>query len=272
MDLTKKLAAIRELLPGLRLQAACGCHPGKRRKNNEDNYYFNGSYLDSDNPGLTGVEHLEVSLGADSFFCVYDGMGGGDFGEVASYTAAKTTKEFLEIRTNMNPCDVTPSLGRLCEAANAAVFAAGERLGTYKMGSTLAGLYFHSGQAWVCNLGDSRCYLFREGHLEQLSEDHTDEAFMKEHGITGRKPYLTQHLGIDPDEMGVVPYVRNLLPEREDRFLICSDGVTDLIETQELGALLECAPSPEDCVRKLIQKALDGGGRDNITALVLDVV
>lgn len=271
MDFIKRLG-LRDLMPGMQLRAACGCNQGKRRNNNEDNFYFDGSYMNSENHGLPNVESKMVSLNRDSFFCVFDGMGGGDFGEVASYTAAKAAGKFLAMEKNINPCDLTPSLERLCEAVNEAVFEAGQRLGSSKMGSTLVGLYFHAGQVWVCNLGDSRCYMLRNRTMKQISQDHTDEAFMKENGITGRKPYLTQYLGIDPEEMMIVPYVKSYYVDKGDRFLICSDGVTDMVEEQQICNLLARCDSPEICVEELIRASLDGGGRDNITAIVLDVV
>ena len=270
MGLTK-MFGIKDLI-GMQLQAACGCNQGKKRNNNEDNFYFDGSYMNSDNHGLASTEKMTISLNDDRFFCVFDGMGGGDYGEVASYTASKATKEFLEIESNINPYDITPSLTKICEAVNQAVYEAAEKLGSSRMGSTLVGLYFHADQVWVCNLGDSRCYFLRNGKMKQISEDHTDEEFMKENGITGRKPYLTQYLGIDPDEMTIVPSIKNYVLNRGDRFLICSDGVTDMVDDQTICNDLVRYQDPEECVEMLIQNALDGGGKDNITAIVLEVL
>lgn len=270
MSLTDILR-IRDLMPGMSLWAACGCNQGKKRNNNEDNFYFDGTYMNSDNHGLLDIYTKRLSIQNDSFFCVFDGMGGGDFGEVASYTAAKAAKDFLDVEKNINPCDITPSLEYMCQMINQAVFHVSENMGSTRMGSTLAGLYFHEGQVWVCNLGDSRCFSFRNGRMQLISQDHTDEEFMKENGITGRKPYLTQYLGIDPDEMTIVPSICSNYLKKGDRFLICSDGVTDMVEGQEICDLLSRYADPAECVEILIQAALDGGGKDNITAIVLYV-
>lgn len=270
MDLMK-MFPLKDLVPGFGLQAACGCNQGRKRNSNEDNFYFNGRYMSSDNHGLPEIWTEELSLRGDSFFCVFDGMGGGDFGEIASYTAAKTVKDFLQADENINPCDITPSLENMCQTINEAVFREGGKLGSTRMGSTLVGLYFHAGQVWVCNLGDSRCYLFRNNRMKQISEDHTDENFMKENGITGRKPYLTQYLGIDPEEMLIVPSIKSYNIERGDRFLLCSDGVTDMVEDQQICNLLVRHTYADECVKALLQASLDGGGRDNITTIVLDV-
>lgn len=267
-----KLLKLGEAKREIRLTAACGCHQGKRRKNNEDNFYFDGTFMDSDNHGLSEILEKKCAADSGSFFCVFDGMGGGDYGEVASYTAAKSSKTFLEAKIHMNPYDITPSLEKMCSTVNEEVFETAQKLGSEQMGSTLAGLYFYQGQVWVCNLGDSRCFLFRNGIMRQISEDHTDEAFMKENNITGRKPYLTQFLGIDPEEMTVVPAVANELLQSGDRFLICSDGVTDMVEEQQICDLLAENRYPQECVQALIEASLDGGGKDNITVIVVDAV
>lgn len=107
--------------------------------------------------------------------------------------------------------------------------------------------------------------------MKKISQDHTDKEFMEENGITGRKPYLTQYLGIDPEEMTVVPWIRSYYLQRGDRFLICSDGLTDMVEEQQICNLLAENVYPEECVEALIKASLNGGGRDNITVIVVDV-
>ncbi len=257
--------------------AACGCNIGKRRQNNEDNFYFNGEYLPSDNHGLSEILTLKESVptgmeDAPLFFAVFDGMGGGDYGEIASNLSAATAAHFLESGDDINPVDITPSLARMCDRMNEEVFRSGENLGVYQMGSTAASLFFYAGQMWVCNLGDSRCYRVSGGQMQQLSVDHTDEAEMKAGNVTGRKPYLTQYLGIDPEEMRIEPYIESYPVRKGDCFLICSDGLTDMVEEQAICSVLLGEREPQVCVQTLINAALEAGGRDNITVIVCRIV
>lgn len=253
--------------------AACGSHIGKRRKNNEDNFYFDGSYMESDNSGtpeiliIEPVEFKRILL-SGGFLAVFDGMGGGEYGELASFAAAAEAEKFFERIDRVDPHDVTISLKAFCDEANNNVFETGYNLGTDNMGTTLAGLYFFDNRVWVCNLGDSRCFLHREGRTSQISEDHTDEEEMRENGITGRKPYLTQYLGINPEEMQLEPYVKSYYIHEGDRFLICSDGLTDMVSLKEINRILEGSRSPREAVKELIEEALEEGGRDNITVIV----
>lgn len=253
--------------PGL-VSAACASHVGKKRKNNEDNFYFCGASLSCDNLGTGRTLSLEAGRKQreGGFFAVFDGMGGGDYGEVASYTAAKEAEAFFGASERVDPHDVSLSLNEYCQNANGKVFGAGQELGAGSMGSTLVGLYFLDGRAWVCNLGDSRCYLLRGGRLTQISADHTDERDMKENNVTGRKPYLTQYLGIDPEAFRIEPYISSFSLWEGDVLLLCSDGLTDMVPAEAIGRLL--GQDPEAAVESLVAAALDGGGRDNITVMV----
>ena len=255
----------------MELSAACVCDRGLKRSNNEDNFYFTGQYLPRDNDGLDGCLADQMSLPEDVFFAVYDGMGGGDYGEVASYTAAAETEGFLDLEDNINPCDITPSLTRMCLHLNEKVFQIGKSLGVYQMGSTLVSLFFHEDQVWVCNLGDSRAFLYRDQKMRQISVDHTDEEEMKANGITNRKPYLTQFLGIDPEELRIEPFIQSGHYQAGDRYLLCSDGLTDMVDNQRISDVLVRYETPEDCAVRLKQMALENGGKDNITIIVIDI-
>ena len=253
-----------------RLAFACGSHQGLRRGNNEDNFYFDGEYMSGDDHGVSDIIVKEISIEDTGFFAIFDGMGVMDFGELASYTAAEKTKEFLEEESNMNPYDITPSLNNLCQFINEKVFQTGLSHGSEKVGTTLAGLYFYAGQVWVCNIGDSPVYLLRDEKMIQLSQEHTDAELVQAQGLN-RKPWLTQYLGVDPETLQIRPYIKSGALKYGDRFLICSDGLTDMVSEQRICNILAEERNPEIIVKTLIRKALQAGGNDNVTAIVCHV-
>ena len=167
----------------MRISAACSCHIGKRRKNNEDNFFFAGRYMASCNNGLGSILEKNFPLKKDRFFAVFDGMGGGEYGEIASYMGAKATEEYLNAEEADDIAGKKGYLEKMCTHVNDRIFKETLRLDAEMMGSTLAGLYFTGNQVWTVNVGDSRCFLLRDGKLRQISEDQTDEAYMKENGI-----------------------------------------------------------------------------------------
>lgn len=255
----------------MRISAACSCHIGKRRKNNEDNFFFAGRYMASCNNGLGSILEKNFPLKKDRFFAVFDGMGGGEYGEIASYMGAKATEEYLNAEEADDIAGKKGYLEKMCTHVNDRIFKETLRLDAEMMGSTLAGLYFTGNQVWTVNVGDSRCFLLRDGKLRQISEDQTDEAYMKENGIQGRKPYLTQYMGMNPEEVRVLPYMDCLQTKRGDRFLICSDGVSDMVPVDFLETMMQQTQSTAKCVDEILTAALDAGGKDNITAIVLEI-
>ena len=130
-----------------RISAACGCHTGRRRKNNEDNFFFAGRYMTSDNNGLGSILEKSFSLKKDRFFAVFDGMGGGEYGEIASYIAAKATEQYLNAEEAADIADKKDYLEKMCTHVNDRIFKETLRLDAEMMGSTLAGLYFTGSQA-----------------------------------------------------------------------------------------------------------------------------
>ena len=101
---------------------------------------------------------------------------------------------------------------------NRRIFEQGQSLNAYQMGTTLAALFWCGNKLWVCNIGDSRVFGLHGRRFLQLSVDHTDEAFLRERGITNRKPYLTQYLGMDPNEILLAPAIRKYHVAEGDRF------------------------------------------------------
>jgi len=254
------------------LKAACGCHKGIRRENNEDNFLFGGRFLPIEDQDIPNVWTFEGRI-EDTYFAVFDGMGGGDYGEVASNCAASEARDFLDNAVNIHPYDITVTLENLCRQMNENVFRKGYNLGSYQMGTTVVSLFFHKEYVWLCNLGDSKGYILDNGQMAQISVDHTDEAVMLANGITGRKPHLTQYLGVDPEELNIEPYISSRKVVKGTRFLLCSDGLTDMVPEKEMKKILfDESYNLEKCVSKLMDAAISGGGKDNITIILIDVV
>ena len=244
------------------LEAACGCHMGRIRKNNEDNFFFDGRCLEEENQGLKHPVTMVKPLRREVCVAVLDGMGGENFGECASYAAADGLKT-AERRLKDFFVPEKRFLGETAQMLNRAVVARAKELCTDRMGSTLVLLYFSRTQVYVCNLGDSRAYRLREGEFLQLSEDHVGQR----ERAGEKKPYLTQYLGIDPEEFLIEPHVAKGDLRRDDWYLLCSDGLTDMLSNLEIVSIMLASQDPEECVKALIDAALEKGGKDNVTAI-----
>ncbi|MBQ7064530.1 MAG: serine/threonine-protein phosphatase [Firmicutes bacterium] len=251
-----------------KLEAAVGCHMGRVRDNNEDNLFFNGRVLELIHPGLRHAQKYEFELeDKDLCFCVFDGMGGEEAGEVASYVAAKTLQREL-----VGHQDVLLSprerLFRICESMNLAVCGESERRQNIRMGSTFVLFYFLGDEVYVCNLGDSKAFRLRGEEWMQISEDHVESL---PPAFTRGKPRLTQHLGIRPDELQLVPYLAKGRIEAGDQYLLCSDGLTDMVSKEEICRILQSSPDARECVENLIATANDRGGKDNISIILIRI-
>lgn len=249
------------------IQAACLCNMGRVRRNNEDNFFFDGEYLPEINEGIRAPLLMEQSTSERVYLAVYDGMGGENYGETASFTAAKAS---AGQKTGMLDRFRSEEkyLENLAMRLNDAVVEQEKLLNTDRMGTTMAAVSFLGRSACVCNVGDSRVYLFRDGTLRQLSVDHVSSRPQR----PGRKAPLIQHLGIDPEEMLIDPSVMQVSLQHGDCFLICSDGITDMLTDNEISSILGSCPDPSQCVQSLTEAALCNGGRDNITAIVCRVI
>lgn len=243
--------------------AACGCNIGKIRKNNEDNFFFDNKCLELDNQGLRNIACFSDILRNGLCLAVFDGMGGENFGEVASFTAARQMQALTRSLSDYFVSE-RKYLLKMTAQLNDAIVKAKEELCTDRCGSTMVALYFSSGYVYACNVGDSRAYRLRDGEFLQLSVDHVEK---RPEGERKKAP-LTQHLGIDPEDMQIEPYIAKGKIHRGDTYLLCSDGLTDMLTNFEIVDIMLAYPEPADCVHQLIQAALANGGRDNITAIV----
>ncbi len=247
-----------------RYRCAAKTDVGMKREHNED------SYLVNEDLGL---------------YVVCDGMGGHAGGETASRLAVQTIeRELLSAKLRADdpfagngPLPESPLAGALREAvegACAAVFrtsrANPELAG---MGTTCISLLVHDGQALIGHVGDSRAYLVRGGDVWQLSEDHSLVNEQVRAGLltadeakhSRLKNIITRSVGFEED---VLVDVMGVETRPGDKFLLCSDGLSNLIETEEIRDALQMTDLA-DVPQQLIQLANSRGGDDNITVVAV---
>lgn len=243
------------------VEAACLCNVGKARKNNEDNFFFDGRCLPETNKGLKHPVSMVHTLRKEICVAVFDGMGGENFGEAASFAAADGMQSITRrLKDYFFP--EKRFLKDMCVKLNDLVLTRAHDLCTIRMGSTMVALYFSRGYVYSCNLGDSRAYRLRDGEFLQISEDHVEKWEGK------KKTPLTQHLGIAPEDFLIEPYIAKGELQSGDQYLLCSDGLTDMLTNLEIDDIMTGADTAETCVQSLVDTALEHGGKDNITVIV----
>lgn len=251
-----------------KLIAACGCNMGLIRTNNEDNFFFNDRILPEENTGLDRILSACYPDNQTVSFGVFDGMGGEAAGETASYRAAASFGMQCK-RLDKDPVPPKQFLTHAVTEMNRAVCADAVQRRA-RMGSTGVILHFRKDLVCFCNIGDSRGFLFREGTLRQITKDHTDAEILAKKGITNRKPSLRQYLGIPEDELELEPTMVKVRPGLQDQYLICSDGLTDMLSEAEIAEHLR-EKNTAKCVHNLIQDALAHGGKDNVTVILVRI-
>lgn len=257
----------------MRLEAAGATDRGNVRDHNEDAFW-----VDAD----------------QGLFLVADGMGGLAAGEVASQLAVTTVVRLLTAPSPFDTREYAPPgtptwhpasqrFRRAVSEANRAVLEASQtRFGSFGasgMGSTLVGLYRCDDGFVLANVGDSRAYQFREGRLTQLSEDHSLVMAQVRQGLlspeqaarSSERHVIYRALGMASElEVDLVP----VAPTPGDLYLLCSDGLTDVVDDGSLAEILSQpdASEPERLCGQLIHAALDRLSRDNVTVVLVRVL
>ncbi len=245
------------------------------RPGNEDNLFFLDAWR-SAQEGPKPFDAVKRREGA-ALLAVFDGMGGEAEGEFASRTAAETLAAFAPKLQTAPAGELERIAEDFFSAANAAVFSHGQEYGA-KCGSTAALLLCRQDGIYAWNIGDSRIFLLRNGELQQISADDTEYARMQRIGgmdmndpkMERLRHRLTQHLGMSPEEVRLSPHAAVLPVRKGDRFLLCSDGITDGLPGEAIRIRLDAA-SPAVLAKELVSAALAGGSRDNVTAVVVQV-
>ena len=237
----------------MRLSSFAGTDVGRARSGNEDSYFC----------GRT-------------VFAVADGLGGHQGGEVASAAAVEPLAA-LDGREFADPAEAAETLAAAIQEANTAILdrAAGDPalwgMGTTVTAAALAG----ERHLQLAHVGDSRAYLLRDGSLEQLTTDHTVVGELVRRGrltpaqaaIHPERSILTRAVGLDPGILVDTPTALDLQPG--DQVLLCSDGLTEAVDDDQIAELLSSTADGHAACRALIDAANAAGGPDNITVVLL---
>ncbi|MFJ8335081.1 Stp1/IreP family PP2C-type Ser/Thr phosphatase [Streptomyces sp. NPDC094437] len=241
-----------EVRMSLSLRFAAGSHKGMIREGNEDS-------------GYAGPRLLAIA----------DGMGGAAAGEVASSEAIST---IVALDDDVPGSDVLTSLGVAVQRANDQLRSMVEEDPQLEgMGTTLTALLWTGQRLGLVHVGDSRAYLLRDGVLTQITQDHTwVQRLVDEGRITEEEATTHPQRSLLMRALGSGDHVEPDLSIREvragDRYLICSDGLSGVVSHQTLEDTLASYQGPQETVQELIQLALRGGGPDNITVIIADVL
>ena len=231
---------------------ATGTHQGRIRERNEDSVY----------PETSGSGNGPVIVG------VADGMGGHVAGNIASSLALATA-------TEASPDAAMETADRLALANEAILGRVREQQELSGMGTTMTlGRFLEDGTLELSHVGDSRCYMIRDGELRQLSTDHTVVAelvalgHLKPEDVSKhpQRHLVTRTLGLGPVKIDS----ETLLLEDGDRLIFCSDGLTSMVNDEDIRRIVTAGDDSEATVWNLIETANSEGGVDNITVAVVD--
>lgn len=252
-------------LATLRFEHAAATHVGLVREANEDNF---------------------VALPELGVFVVADGMGGHVGGKLASEICASTVQEYFAGSERGELIDMESFSGlsreslELAEAlllSNQRIFdRSNAERDLAGMGTTVVGIRLVGDRVGVSHAGDSRCYLFRDDELAQVTVDHSLSNFLFALGRDIEARYAAQTmsnvimraLGLESE---VAIDTKEFALRAHDRLLLCSDGLSDLVPDEVIAEVLSDDAPLDDVVAELVELALGAGGRDNITVMVVDV-
>jgi protein phosphatase len=233
-------------------------HIGKAREENQDTF----------------LAEPQLAL-----FLVSDGMGGHRGGELASKIVIEDLPVMIE--TNLDklkvgcPKTIRSLLSRAIAEQSRQLWLEGtSETGFKNMGATLVAMLLRNKRCFVANLGDSRAYLFRKGRLSQLTRDHSvvsdlviegliEPQEAKSHEARGQ---ITSYIGMEEEPL---PYVRSFLLKKNDRLLLCTDGLTDMVDEEDIAAILKKESDSQAVCKKLVNTANAAGGYDNITVITI---
>jgi protein phosphatase len=267
----------------LAVRSAGLTHRGQVRPANEDNFLIaelaKAMHIQQSSIDAGGMRY---SSERGYLFLVADGMGGHRAGEQASsltlevieHFVLDTLKWFFHLQSGEERNLLAEFQAALHQADSTVLAEADRHPECHGMGTTLTMAYCLAGELFVVHVGDSRCYLLRDGKLHRLTHDHTLTEEMVRRGLlkqaeAAHHPYrhvITNCVG--GNSPGLQPEARKMDLEPGDTLLLCSDGLTEMVPEGKVEAVLLTTPDPRKACERLVAMANEAGGRDNVTAIV----
>lgn len=257
------------------IRAAAESNVGNARGNNEDNVYFNGDYITPRN--INRPFAIKTGDPADvNVFAVLDGMGRNNTGSFASLVAATkldSVADKIAFDTDVTPDDAVLAY---MQETNELILEQRRETGGVRTASTLALLIIEHGSAHIYNVGDSRVYLYRDKQLIKLTRDHVSVEGQKTVALTEegiRHGRITKFLGMNNREGKMEPYrAKPFKVKKGDKFLVCSDGLSDRLDEDEIAVCLAKRKDPFGHTNELMALAMSGDSDDNVSAIVVEAV
>jgi len=225
--------------------------------------------------GLLREGNEDAAYAGPHLLAIADGMGGHAAGEVASAVAIQT---LAPLDTAIECEDMLPALGTaIADASSALRQITEDDPATEGMGTTVTALLWSGDEVGLCHIGDSRAYLLRDGALQQITHDHTLVQTLVDEGkltpeAAAAHPSRSLVMRALQSSIPADPDLAMLKAHVGDRFLLCSDGLTDVVSDETLQTTLQQLTDLDAAVEQLVDLAIRSGGPDNITCVLADVV
>lgn len=249
----------------MKIVASYITNTGKSREHQEDAVLFDGDIIQK-----CMKKPVTKALDRDTIFALSDGIAGLNYGEVASF---KVLSFFSQIYSQQKDKSVAHTIR---ETQDRLSLYSLMHTKYYGMGATIAGVKLDKCSATIFNVGDSRVYLYRDGLLKRLSVDHSVARKMEQRGeIDSSEECANIYKMLDSaivasSEADDFEICTDKLDTKEhDRFLICSDGLTDMVSEDDITSVFKKNKSVEDIVATLFENAMRNGGEDNISIVVI---
>ena len=254
------------------LNAALISDIGKKRVENQDNFCFD-TFINMNKAKFVRLKSQNFAL--PEAYAIMDGMGGEKLGAQASLEAAgffsNIKKNISELLQRLNADERERVFYSLIHSMNEKVCQMAIKNHVKQSGTTFCAVFLIENRAYIVSVGDSKIFLIRNGKAVWQNESDAINTAIVENG---RKKWikggLSQFLGMDTKEYELIPHIKELNLKAEDKFLLCSDGLTDYVSPDEIGMTVN-ENTMENSMDILLKLALKRGGRDNITILRLDI-